>query len=67
MLRATTLYSNPSSCSSTPPSLIPKHNINQLFKLQSSPSSSFKTLAQSSQGSETGVTGQEPPASFSGK
>ncbi|PON89721.1 hypothetical protein TorRG33x02_145550 [Trema orientale] len=66
-LRATTsLYQNPSSCSSTPPSLIPKHN--QLFKLQSTTtsSSSFKTLARSSQRSETGTTEQETPASFSG-
>ncbi|PON35266.1 hypothetical protein PanWU01x14_337840 [Parasponia andersonii] len=67
-LRATTsLYQNPSSCSSTPPSLIPKH-YQLLFKLQSTTtsSSSFRTLARSSQGSETGTTEQEIPASFSG-
>ncbi|KAM6549785.1 hypothetical protein CsatB_021461 [Cannabis sativa] len=69
----TCVYQNPSS---TPPpipipSSIPnKHTHQLLIKLHSSSSSySFRTLAHSSQGSETETTEQEPPSptnSFSG-
>lgn len=59
---ASSLYPNLSSSRPHSPLRIPRHK-----QLCSSPSSSYRTLAQPADKSEAGVTEQERPPSSSGK